>query len=173
MKEQRKGAQEPRIIRNKDLILLSRVLCIMQDVCSLEKRMAWQYDRMFGVTAHITGMPGGKGAPSGFDAAFAAISGLSEEYKERVQTYVRELKAAERIINSIPSRTMRTFVVMLYVDNLPATTVRRELNMTEYGFTRARNAVEQARDMQSVVWRERYILEKDSSSSKKHLIHDA
>ena len=42
----------------------------MQDVCSLEKRMAWQYDRMFGVTAHITGMPGGKGAPSGFDAAF-------------------------------------------------------------------------------------------------------
>ena len=30
MKEQRKGAQEPRIIRNKDLILLSRVLCIMQ-----------------------------------------------------------------------------------------------------------------------------------------------
>ena len=141
MKEQRKGAQEPRIIRNKDLILLSRVLCIMQDVCSLEKRMAWQYDRMFGVTAHITGMPGGKGAPSGFDAAFAAI-------------------------NSIPSRTMRTFVVMLYVDNLPATTVRRELNMTEYGFTRARNAVEQARDMQSVVWRERYILEKDSNSSK-------
>ena len=55
---------------------------------------------------------------------------------------------------------MRTFVVMLYVDDLPATVVRRELNMTEYGFARAREAIEQARDMESVVWRERYILEK-------------
>lgn len=162
MKNQPTKSAEPRVIKNKDILLLSRVLYIMQDVCSLEKRIVWQNDRMYGVTAHITGMPGGKGVPSGFDAAFAAISGLNEEHKAQMQTYVRELKAAERIINSIPSRTMRTFVVMLYVDALPATVVRRELNMTEYGFARAREAIEQARDMESVVWRERYILEKNS-----------
>jgi hypothetical protein len=166
MKDQRKGAQEPRVIRNRDVILLSRVLYIMQDVCSLEKRMIWQYERMFGTTARITGMPGGKGKPSGFDAAFAAISGLNEDHKAQVQAYVRELKAAERIINSIPSRTMRTFVVMLYVDDLPPVTVRRELNMTEYGFNRARNAIERAKDMQSVVWRERYIMENFSENAK-------
>ena len=86
MKDQRKGAQEPRVIRNRDVILLSRVLYIMQDVCSLEKRMIWQYERMFGTTARITGMPGGKGKPSGFDAAFAAISGLNEDHKAQVQS---------------------------------------------------------------------------------------
>ena len=111
MKNQPTKSAEPRVIKNKDILLLSRVLYIMQDVCSLEKRIVWQNDRMYGVTDHITGMPGGKGVPSGFDAAFAAISGLNEEHKAQMQTYVRELKAAERIINSIPSRTMRTFVV--------------------------------------------------------------
>lgn len=162
MKDQRKGAQEPRIIKNRDVVLLSRVLYIMQDVCSLEKRMVWQYERMFGTTARITGMPGGKGKPSGFDAAFAAISGLNEDHKAQVQSYVRELKAAERIINGIPSRTMRTFVVMLYVDGLTPELVKRELNMSEWAFRRARDSIECAKDMQDVVWREKYILESDS-----------
>ena len=44
--------------------------------------------------------------------------------------------------------------------------VRRELNMTEYGFNRARNAIERAKDMQSVVWRERYIMENFSENAK-------
>lgn len=57
--------QEPRVIKNRDILLLSRVLCVMQDVCSLERRCEWQRDRMFNITQHITGMPGGKGMPSG------------------------------------------------------------------------------------------------------------
>lgn len=166
MKDQRRGAQETRAVKNKDIILLSRVPHIMQDVCSLEKKIVWQYERMFGTTAHITGMPGGKGKPSGFDAAFAAISELSESHKEKVQSYVRELKAAERIINGISSRTMRTFVVMLYIDDLPPASIRRELNMTEYGFNRARSAIERAKDMRSVVWRERYFLENPGENEK-------
>ncbi len=172
MRNQPMKSAEPRIIKNKDILLLSRVLYIMQDIYSLEKRIAWQSDRMYGVTARITGMPGGKGVHGGFDASYAALDSLNEEHKAQMQTYVRELKAAERIINSIPYRTMRTFVVMLYVDDLPATTVRRELNMTEYGFIRAREAIEQARDMESVVWRERYILEKNHDFLLNHLLHD-
>lgn len=154
------AAQKPRIIKNRDIPLLARVLYVMQDVCSLEKRCEWQRERLFSITQNITGMPGGKGVPSGFDTAFAAIDGINEEHREQIAAYTRELKEAEKIINSIPSRTMRTFVTMLYVENISAATVQRELNMTRRGFENARNAVEQAQDMASVVWRERYYVEK-------------
>jgi hypothetical protein len=154
------AAQKPRIVKNRDITLLARVLYVMQDVYSLEKRCEWQRDRLFSITQHITGVPGGKGVPSGFDTAFAAIDGINEEHREQIAAYTRELKSAEKIINSIPSRTMRSFVTMLYVDNMPAATVQRELNMTRRGFENARNAIEQAEDMASVVWRERFYVEK-------------
>ena len=50
---------------------------------------------------------------------------------------------------------------MMYVDGLPPEKVREELNLTEWGFRRARDSVEQAPDMQSVVWREKYIVEEN------------
>lgn len=76
----------------------------MQDVCSLERQIVWQHDRMYGVTARISGMPGGKGAPTGYDAALAAIGELSEEYGKRMQEYVCALKNAEQIINPLCCR---------------------------------------------------------------------
>lgn len=154
------GAQEPRTIKNRDIPLLSRVYGVMQDVCRLENRIAWQKDRAYNVTRRMTGMPSAHGGASGIDATMAALDGLTEEYGEKVRQYMRELRAAERILNGIGSDDMRTFVVMLYVDDLPQATVRRELNMTEYGFARARRAVEQADSMADVIWRERYIMEK-------------
>lgn len=161
MKEKDRTAHEPRIIKNRDIPLLSRVLYVMQDVCRLETRHEWQRERMYNITQKITGMPGGKGQPSGFDAAFAALDELCDEQRGRISAYMQELKTAERIINSIESRTMRTFVVMMYVDCLPPDKVRKELCMTEWGFRRARDSVEQAPDMQSVVWREKYIVEEN------------
>lgn len=155
MKEQR--SMQPRVIRNRDIPLLSQVLYTMQDVCSLERQIVWQHDRMYGVTARISGMPGGKGAPTGYDAALAAIGELSEEYGKRMQEYVCALKNAEQIINRIRWPGMRTFVVMLYVENLSPETVRRELNMTRYGMERARRAIEQAEDMQHATWDERFV----------------
>lgn len=159
MNEQRKEPKEPkpRIIKNHDIPVLDRVLYVMQAVCSLEKRKEWQRDRMYKITQTVSGMPGGGSQPTGFDAAYAALDGLNAEHQEMIHAYTRELKAAERIINSIPSMTMRTFVVMLYVDHLPDITVRRELNMTEYGFNRARDAIENAENMGAVKWHERYI----------------
>lgn len=159
MKEKKRATQEHRIVRNRDIPLLSRVMYVMQDVCSLEKRQEWQRERMYNITQKITGMPRAKGKPNGFDAALAALDELCDEQKGRIAAYMRELKTAEKIINGIGSRTMRTFVVMMYVDQLPPDKVKKELNMTEWGFRRARDCVELANDMQSVVWREKYIIE--------------
>lgn len=158
MKDEGKTTQEVRKIKNKDIPLLSRVFYVMQDVCSLENRREWQRERLFSSTQHISGMPRGGSLPSGFDSIFAVIDGINEEHKEKLVAYTRELKMAEKIINSIPSRTMRTFVTMMYIDNIPAVVVQRELNMTRRGFDNARNAVEQSADMESVVWRERFFM---------------
>ena len=159
MNEQRKEPKEPkpRIIKNRDIPILDRVLYVMQAVCSLEKRKEWQQDRMYKITQTVSGMPGGGSQPTGFDAAYAALDELNIEHCEKIRTYRRELKEAEKILNGISSLKMRTFVVMLYVDQLPDIAVRRELNMTEYGFNRARDSIEQAESMEAVKWHERYI----------------
>ena len=163
---QRRGAEPARYVKNRDCILLHRVPYIMQDVCRLETRRQWQRDRMFGITAKLTGMPGGSGGvPTGFDAAYAALSELNEEQGQRVIEYCRELKRAERILNTIPSLSMRTFVVMRYIDDLPNAEIMRELNMTEWGFKRACDCIEQAEDMAHVKWRERYILYKNAENN--------
>ncbi len=149
-----------RVVKNKDIPLLARVLGIMQDVVSIEKRMDWQRDRMYSITSHMNGMPGGKGVPTGLDAALAVIDGLEGTYKEKVKRYMRELRNAEKILNAIPSESMRTFVTMMYVDDLPQEFVKKELNLTRRSFERARAAVEDAESMAQVVWRERFIVEK-------------
>lgn len=160
---ERSGAEEKRpiVIKNRDIPLLQRVIYVMQEVRALETRRLWLKDRMTNITQHLSGMPRSGGVPTGIDAAFAAVSELEEEHKERVKEFTRELKAAERIINCIPNRNMRTFVVMMYVENIPPNKVRSELNMTERGFRSARFAVEQAEDMASVKWRDRYVISRE------------
>ena len=149
----------PKIIRNRDIPLLARVNCIMQEICSLEKRCEWQRERMYSITCAINGMPASKGLPKSFDAALEAIDEITQEHREKIASYVHELKAAERIISGISSQTMRTFVRMLYVDHSHPDKVRAALKMTEWAFRRARDCVEQAPDMASVVWKEKYLIE--------------
>ena len=67
-------------VRNKDIIILSRVLYAMQDVSTTEQKRAWQQDRLWNITQKITGMPSGRGEPSGLDHTFAAISEIEERY---------------------------------------------------------------------------------------------
>ncbi len=149
-----------RVVKNKDIPLLARVLGIMQDVVSIENRIEWQRERMYSITSHMNGMPGGKGAPTGLDAALAVIDGLEGTYQEKVRSYMRELRNAEKILNAIPSESMRTFVTMMYVDDLPQEFVKKELNLSRRSFERARAAIENAESMAQVVWRERFIVEK-------------
>lgn len=150
----------PVMIRNRDIPLLADVLPIMQEICQIERRRDWQRDRMTNITQHLSGMPGGGGVPKGLDEAFALLSELDEEHERRCKEYVRQLRAAQRILNGIESRSMRTFVIMKYVMDVPDTDIRDELNMTRTGFNRARRCVESAECMAAVKWRERYILAK-------------
>lgn len=144
-------------VRNRDIPLLSEILYIMQDVCQIEQRRDWQHDRMFNITQHLTGMPGG-GLPTGLDETFAMLSEIDEEHEARCKEYVRQLRKAQKILNGIESRTMRTFVVMKYIMDVPDVNIRDELNMTRRGFDRARRAVEEAPNMAAVKWQERYIV---------------
>ena len=149
--------EQPVEVCNRDIPLLSEILYIMQDICHIEERRDWQRDRMTNITQHLTGMPGG-GMPKGLDDAFSMLSEIDEEHEARCKDYVRQLRKAQKILNSIESRTMRTFVVMKYVMDVPDVKIRQELNMTWRGFDRARRAVEGATCMASVKWHERYIV---------------
>lgn len=150
--------QRPVEVRNRDIPLLSEILYIMQMVRQIEERRDWQRDRMTNITQHLSGMPGGGGLPKGLDDAFALLSEIDEEHEALCKEYVRQLKMAQKILNGIESRTMRTFVVMKYVMDVPDVKIRQELNMTWRGFDRARRAVEEATCMAAVKWHERYIV---------------
>lgn len=162
------AAEEEHYVMNRDIPILSRVFYTMQDIVSLEKRSEWQYERMFSITKRLKGMPGGGGLPSGLDQTYAEVDELNHEYGEAIRLYVRELKAAEHILNGIESRTMRTFVQMYYVDHIGKADIMRELDMTEYGFKRARTSIEQAEDMAHVLWRERYLLIQGGQNGNKY-----
>lgn len=95
---------------------------------------------------------------AGWKLPFTAVAELEDEHKGKVKEYTRKLKATERIVNGIDNPFIRTFVTMMYIENLSAKTVRSELNLSEWGFKRARASVEQAEDMGSVNCRDRYIL---------------
>lgn len=149
---------KPVVIRNRDIPLLADVLPIMQEICQIEQRRDWQKDRMLNITQHLSGMPGGGGVPKGLDEAFALLSELDEEHEQRCRDYVRQLRAAQKILNRIESRSMRAFVVMKYVMDVPDSEIRQELNMSRTGFSRARRCVEDAESMSTVKWAERYIV---------------
>ena len=112
---------------------------------------------------HLTGMPGGGGATHGLEDVFSRLAEVEEEHKEGCRQYYRQLKAAEEILNGIGSDSMRTFVKMKYVFDIPDTEIRERLNMTRRGFEKARQAVEDAPDMAAVRWREKYILAPDAA----------
>ena len=147
-------------VRNRDIITLMNVKYIMREVERVEARRAWQRERMTNIAQRLSWTPGGKGAPRGLDDAFARLEETDEEHDRLCREYARQIKAANRILNAISSQSMRTFVTLKYMDDTPDAEIRRMLNMTRRGLERARRAVEEAENMKSVIWRERYILAK-------------
>ena len=160
-------SKKPVVIRNRDIPILADVLPTMQLVNQTERRLDWQHDRMLSINQHISGMPGGGSLPKGLEDAFAMLEEAGEAHEGQLKQYNHELRAAERVLNAIESRTMRAFVVMKYVMDVPDAEIRRELNMSEWGFNRARKAIEEAETMASVVWRERYILAEGNKKFSK------
>ena len=148
----------PTVIRNRDIPLLTEILYIMQEVRMIEEQRDWQHDRLTHITQHLTGMPGGGGQARGYDDAFAKLSELDEQQEDQCKAYAAELKKAQDILNGIKSQSMRTFVKMKYVFDVPDTEIREELNMTRRGFEKAKRAVEDAPDMKHVKWQEKYVV---------------
>lgn len=158
MSEHKGHAEDAVMIRNRDIPLLQEVLPIMQLVRKTEELRGWQRGRAASITANLTGMPRG-GDALGLDGVVAALDELDREQARECLEYAQHLRRAQRILNGIESRTMRAFVMMKYVMDVRDSEIRRELNMTRWGFDRARRSVEDAPDMESVRWKERYILE--------------
>lgn len=146
-------------VNNADIIVLQRIFYAMQDVCTTEERRQWEEDRMLAITQRLTRMGGGSGGvPGGIDAGLAAIEEAEAKHGARLIAYKKELERAEKILDGISNPNLRTFVILMYVHMLPGEEVRKRLNMTEYGFKRARRLIEQAPDMASVEWTDKYIL---------------
>ena len=143
-------------VKNKDIILLSRVLYAMQDVSATEQKRLWQQERLWNITQKLTGMPKGRGETGGIDRSFAAIGEIEERYERECEAYVRELKRAEDILNAISSPTMRTFVTMRYVLGMGNKEIMTRLNLKRYRYESLCRLIEDAPDMEaaSEKWKE-------------------
>ena len=145
-------------VKNKDIPLLTSIFRIMQDICQLEQRREWQKGRMYNITQHLTGMPGGGGLPKGLEEVFASLSEIDSEHEAKCREYVHQLRCAQKILNSIENRTIRTLITMRYVMSVPDAKIRQDLNMTRRSFDRACRVIEDAPNMASVKWNDRYIV---------------
>lgn len=144
-------------IQNRDIPPLLEVFSAMQQVMRTEELREWQYGRMLKITASLSDAPGG-GGPKGIDSPLSILDDIQKTQIEECREYARFLRRAQKILNSIESRTMRAFVMMKYVMKLSDTEIRQELNLTRRGYERARRAVQDAPCMEAVKWQEKYIL---------------
>ncbi len=166
MNNKNEPMQNPIKVRNKDIPILWNVLSLMQEVTKTEEMRQWQRDRLLNVTQHLSGMPGGGGMPKGLDEPFAKLSELEGIEKEQIDQYLCALDAAEKILNGIESHTMRTFVLMKYVMDVPNMKIMEELNMSKWRFEQARRCIEEAPNMAHAKWKERYEIQGHPSSPK-------
>lgn len=156
MNEYRGTGEDTVTVRNKDISLLQEVLPVMQLVEKTEELRVWERARAEKMTANLAGMPRGGGG-LGLDGVVAALDDLDRNQARECMEYAQHLRRAQKILNGIESRSMRAFVMMKYVMDARDSDIRKELNMTRRRFERARRSVEDAPDMASVKWKERYI----------------
>ena len=159
MFDNEKTMPEPVKVRNKDILILARVRTAMRDVTNIEEMREWIQDRMYNITQHLSGMPGGSSMPRGLDDTYARLSELDDEHKEKCRNFMEELTAAEEILNRIQDEDMKTFVVMKYVMDIPGVEIMRQLNMSEWKYKQARRCIEQATGMTSAPWKPSYMLD--------------
>lgn len=155
-----------RMIRNRDVILMSRVLGAMQDIRSAEEIRMKLQDRLWNITRHITGMPGGRGEPKGLDESFAAISEIEERYTQKIEALTRDLREAEDILRTLPE-SMQTFVVARYILALPDAEIQARLNIGRWRYEKLCERVEQAERMAEVDWPERFTLKENFPESPR------
>lgn len=152
MSEQRQA----RMVKNKDIPLIQQIPALKQMIISLEQRRQWEESRTQKVTQSFSAVPSGGGTRRTMDDTIAAIEEISENHALQLKQYERQLRKAERIINEIRNVNMRAFVTMLYLDGVPDGAVQAVLKMSRWGFENARRCIEDAEDMASAKWTDRY-----------------
>lgn len=148
-------------IRNADIKILMDLVPIRQELKRLEEQCSFRRDTMFSISAHLSGMPKAKGTTHGIDDMLARLSETETRYRETMEDYLEAEKAAERVLNSIESVQMRSFVAMAYMQNKAKREIMDALMLTEHGYRKAREAIESAECMRDVVWREKYYCEEN------------
>lgn len=161
-----KTGREPVEVQNSDILLLADVYAIMQEIQQIEQLRKWQQSRMDGISQHLTWTPASGGSGKRMEDAFARLSEIDEEHEERCKEYAEQIREAQAVLDGIQSENMRAFVVMKYVMNVQDAVIRKELNMTRYGFNQARQNIESASSMKEVKWQERYILSRNEEEEK-------
>ena len=161
--------QNGRPVRNKDIPILARVLCCMQDARHGEDACAFIEDRLTSITSRLTGMPRGNGGNSGLDEAYAKLEEAGERYAAKLEKALHMLDRAENILNSIENEDARTFAVMRYIYGMSAHEIRGELNMSEWGFKQACRAMERSSRMHSVRWSRRWYAGENTEGSDSPL----
>ena len=159
--------QKPTQIWNRDINTLASVMYSMQDILRIEEMQQWQQERMTNISARIDGTSGGSGTAKGLDEAFAKLSELDEEYAAMCKSYADTTKAANEILHSITSPSMRSFVILKYMLNMPDIKVRKALNMSRRSLEQAKECIENAACMAEVEWKERYILPMEDFTEEK------
>ena len=152
-------------VKNRDIMILSRVLGAMQDVRHAEDASIYAQERMTAITRYMTGMPRGSGGKGGLDEAYAALEEARERYAAKLRKSLDLLDRAERILNGIEDESARCFAVMRYIYNMSAQEIRSELNLSEWGFKQACRAIEKASRMRNVRWSRRWYVDENIQGS--------
>lgn len=148
---------QSRTVKNKDIPLIQEIPYLKQMITSLEQRRQWERSRTENINQHLSSTPGGGGTKRTLDDALAKMEDIAEDHGNLLKQYEKRLRKAERIINAIPSVQMRTFVTMMYLDQVRDTAVQEVLHMSRWSFENARNAVESAESMDDVKWSDKYV----------------
>lgn len=149
------GQKQFKEIKNKDILLIQEVRYLKMDIISLEDRLHWERERRKNISQSLSMAVGG-GPKMGMDDAYAEISEMEKKHATLVKRYCRAVQKAEQIIAGIQSHQLRTLVEMLYLDDLPVNVVQSTLRMNRWSFENARKMVEEAENMESVRWHDRY-----------------
>ena len=139
-------------VRNRDLPLLTCVRYTMQDIRMLEEKRDWTRERLERVTSGLSGMPRGGGGPHGMEEGFEKLADLDRRHAKKLRQCEKELDTAERLINSVESRPLRTFISMVYLRGMTREDVSAELNLTEWEYRKMKERVEGAERLRDVKW---------------------
>ena len=87
--------QNGRPVRKRDIPILARVLCCIQDARHGEDACAFIEDRLTSITSRLTGMPRGNSSKGGLDEAYAKLEEAGERYAAKLEKALGSTECAQ------------------------------------------------------------------------------